>query len=63
MQNCIFFDFFRRKVCVYEKFVVILHAFSPRMCTYTHMTRGKSMEYLINKHQFKQTTKCLQFNN
>ena len=28
MQNAFFLNIFRRKVCVYEKFVVILQAFS-----------------------------------
>ena len=58
-----FFGFFFRKYLVMSKKCTTFARFFRCVRMYVRITHTKSMEYLINKHQFKQTTKCLQFNN
>lgn len=42
MQNCIFFDFSLENIWSYEKFVVLLQAFSRERVGYTHVHEYKS---------------------
>ena len=43
MQKCIFFDFFCQNIWSYEKFVVLLQAFSRERDEYTHVRINKNM--------------------